>query len=212
MLHPHSESFICQWILESPTLTINYYNASLTILLISADVNSAGKNLSSFVSTQTQMMIHRPRLLSRMMRRTPQLNSFIYYSTIYAVRTNVSEATGLAPGAIAFHHDMIANQPLAFYFDAINNQGQLRVDKDIQRINSKRYDYDYKVCQQVIRCIFDFTKLDPRWEVPFVINQVHVNGNVTIQLTPHVRERVNIRYIQPYKPATNSVLIQSVGS
>jgi hypothetical protein len=131
---------------------------------------------------------------------------------LYAVRTNVSEATGLAPGAIAFHRDMIANQPLAFDFDAINKQRQLRVDKDIQRINSKRYDYDYKVGQQVMKRIFDFTKLDPQWEGPFVINQVYVNGNVTIQLTPHVRERVNIRKIKPYKPATNSVLIQSVGS
>ena len=131
---------------------------------------------------------------------------------LYAVRTNVSEATGFSPGAIAFHRDMISNQPLAFDFDAINNQRQLRVDKDIQRINSKRYDYDYKVGQQVLKRIFDFTKLDPRWEGPYVINQVHVNGNVTIQLTPHVRERVNIRKIKPYKPPTNSVLTPSVGS
>jgi hypothetical protein len=78
--------------------------------------------------------------------------------------------------------------------------------------NSKRYDYDYKVGQQVLKRIFDFTKLDPRWEGPYVINQVHVNGNVTIQLTPHVRERVNIRKIKPYKPPTNSVLTPSVGS
>ncbi len=126
---------------------------------------------------------------------------------LYAVRTNVSEATGFSPGAIAFHRDMISNQPLAFDFDAINNQRQLRVAKDIQRINSKRYDYDYKVGQQVLKRIFDFTKLDPRWEGPYVINQVHVNGNVTIQLTPHVRERVNIRKIKPYKP--NLLQIQS---
>jgi len=131
---------------------------------------------------------------------------------LYAVRTNISEATGFSPGALAFHRDMISNHPVAFDFDTINTIRQLRVDKDIQRINSKRYDYDYKVGQQVMKRFFDFGKLDPRWEGPFVVNQVHVNGNVTIQLKPHVTERVNIRKIKPYKQPTNSVLIRSVES
>lgn len=131
---------------------------------------------------------------------------------LYAVRTNISEATGFSPGALAFHRDMISNHPVAFDFDTINTIRQLRVDKDIQRINSKRYDYDYKIGQQVMKRFFDFGKLDPRWEGPFVVNQVHVNGNVTIQLKPHVTERVNIRKIKPYKQPTNSVLIRSVES
>ena len=64
------------------------------------------------------------------------------HALYYAVRTNVSEATGFSPGFLAFHRDMIVNQHVTFDFDAINSRRQRRVDEDIERINSERYDYD----------------------------------------------------------------------
>jgi len=127
-------------------------------------------------------------------------------NALHAVRTNVSESTGFAPGALAFHRDMLHNLPVTFDLDTIKQRRQLRVDKDIQRINSKRYSYDYQVGQQVMKKVFDYTKLDPRWNGPFEITQVHINGNLTIQLTPHLRERINIRRVKPYKSPTTSVL------
>ena len=35
---------------------------------------------------------------------------------------------------------------------------------------------------------------------PFPITRVHTNGNVTIQIKPHVTERINIRRIRPKYP------------
>ena len=127
-------------------------------------------------------------------------------TALYSVRTNVSEATGNSPGALAFRRDMIFNLPLEFDFEAINERRQLRVDADLLRINSKRYSYDYQVGERVLKRKYEYAKLDERWEGPFEVLQVHVNGNVTIQLRDGVSERINIRRVKPYKEPTPSVL------
>ena len=49
----------------------------------------------------------------------------------------------------------------------------------------------------------EYTKLGERWDGPFEINKVHVNGNVTVNLREGVTERLNIRRIKPYKPPTS---------
>mmetsp|Transcript_27436 Transcript_27436/g.40868 ORF Transcript_27436/g.40868 Transcript_27436/m.40868 type:complete len:1328 (-) Transcript_27436:212-4195(-) len=153
-------------------------------------------------SIRAQLLDKEPRTL----HEAEQIMETALSNSLHSVRTNVSEATGFAPGAIAFHRDMLHNLPVTFDFDSINNRRQLRVDKDIQRINSKRISYDYKLGDQVMKKKFEYTKLDPRWDGPFPITQVHVNGNITIRLRPHLSERLNIRRVKPYKPPTTSVL------
>eukprot|EP00984_Skeletonema_dohrnii_P027527 scaffold17084_cov89-Skeletonema_dohrnii-CCMP3373.AAC.3 len=103
-------------------------------------------------------------------------------NSLRSVQTNVSEATGFAPGAIAFRRDMLHNVPVTFDFDSINNCRQLQ-ERCIQRINSKRISYDYKLGDQVMKKKFEYTKLDPQWNGPFPITQVHVNGNITVRLS-----------------------------
>ena len=50
----------------------------------------------------------------------------------------------------------------------------------------------------------DPNKLDQRWDGPYPIERVHVNGNVTIALKPGVLERIDIRRVKPYfKPEYN---------
>lgn len=58
--------------------------------------------------------------------------------------------------------------------------------------------------------IFDPTKLQHVWNGPHKILQVHVNGNITIRLSDHLTERLNIRRVKPYKQPTPSVLQQYV--
>jgi hypothetical protein len=43
------------------------------------------------------------------------------------------------------------------------------------------------------------SKLDVRFEGPFQITQIHVNGTVTIRRRPGILERVNIRRIRPFR-------------
>ena len=92
--------------------------------------------------------------------------------------------------------------------ESINQRRQKRVDKDNKRHNSKRYSYDYVAGDQVMKRVFDPAKLEHRWDGPYPILQVHVNGNITIRLTPSLRERLNIRRVKPYKQPTPSALQQ----
>ena len=42
------------------------------------------------------------------------------------------------------------------------------------------------------------TRLGLRSSVPYTIERVHVNGNLTILLRPGISERINIRRVMPY--------------
>ena len=65
-----------------------------------------------------------------------------------------------------------------------------------------RRTYDYIQGQKVLKKLTKPDKLGLRKEGPYLITQVHTNGNVTIQLRPGVTERLNIRRIEPYKEPT----------
>ena len=134
--------------------------------------------------------------------------SEILQHTLHAIRTNPSESTGFAPGSLAFGRDMIFNQPVTFDSDSINSRRQRRIDNDNRRMNSKRYAYDYQVGGQVMKRVFDPAKLEHRWDGPYDIIQVHVNGNITIQLTESMQQRLNIRRVKPYRQPTPPVLQQ----
>ena len=85
---------------------------------------------------------------------------------------------------------------------AIRDKQQLTVDANLRRINAKRTSYDYQPGQKVLKKRHDWTKLGERWDGPFPISRVHVNGNVTIALRAGVEERVNIRRVKPYHDPT----------
>ena len=50
--------------------------------------------------------------------------------------------------------------------------------------------------------VHDPRKLEQRWDGPYPIERVHVNGNLTIALKPGVLERINISRIKPYLEPT----------
>ena len=46
---------------------------------------------------------------------------------------------------------------------------------------------------------YNTTTLQDRGIGPFRIIQAHINGTITIQCTPHIVERINIRRVKPYR-------------
>ena len=121
---------------------------------------------------------------------------------LHAVRTNVSWATGYSPGALAFHRDMFLDVPYVADLLKIREKRQLIVDKDLRRENARRFAFDYKVGEQVLKKRHEWSKLGERWDGPYEISRVHVNGNVTIKLRDEVLERLNIRRVKPYHEPT----------
>ena len=114
------------------------------------------------------------------------------------MRTNINQATGYAPGALAFHRDMLLNVLLLVNMLEIRARRQVKVDRDLMRANARRTAFDYKQGEKVLKKVCDPRKLEQRWDGPYPIERVHVNGNVTIALKPGVLERINIRHVKPY--------------
>lgn len=120
----------------------------------------------------------------------------------HAVRTNISQVTGYSPGALAYHRDMLMDVPLVADLMAIRDRRQLSVDENLRRVNARRSSYDYQPGQLVLKKRHEWTKLGERWDGPYEIKRVHVNGNITIQLSESVTERINIRRVKPYHQST----------
>ena len=120
----------------------------------------------------------------------------------HALRCAVHTTLGSSPGALVFNRDMFLNIPLMADWQLLNKKREHLVNENLRRANLKRRRFDYKVNQQILKKLHQPTKLGEWYEGPYKIEQVHVNGNVTIQLRRGVTERLNIRRIIPYHTPT----------
>ena len=57
---------------------------------------------------------------------------------------------------------------------------------------------EYQPGDEILILIDNPTTLQDCGIGPFPITQVHTNGTVTIQHTPHIVERINICRVKPY--------------
>ena len=69
----------------------------------------------------------------------------------------------------------------------------------LQRANLRCRTFDYKPGDQILILTNYFTALQDCGIGPFTITQVHTNGTITFQRTPHIVERINIRRVKPYR-------------
>ncbi len=117
----------------------------------------------------------------------------------YAACTAVHTTMNMAPGSMAFHRDMILNIPLIVDFELLRQRRQDLIDKSVLKANAKRIEFDYQPGQQAYKLVPGPRKLDDRWEGPYPITKIHVNGTVQLQLSELVTERINIRRIKPHR-------------
>ena len=117
----------------------------------------------------------------------------------YATRTALHSTLKLSPGALIFNRDMLLDIPVIADLQLLRDQRQHVIDKNLERANRKRIAIDYKIGDQVLKLVYQPDKLEPRAIGPYPITQVHANGTLTIRLSQHVTQRVNIRKVKPYK-------------
>jgi hypothetical protein len=120
-------------------------------------------------------------------------------TAMHAMCASVSTTLGSLPGALVFGRDMFLNIPLIADWHLIAQRREQLVNESLRRQNLKRRRYDYIVGQRILKKVHDPTKLGERTEGPYTITIVHVNGTVTIELSPGVTERINVRRIIPYR-------------
>jgi hypothetical protein len=96
---------------------------------------------------------------------------------------------------------MILPIPLHADFALLRQRCQVVIDDNLRRQNMRRISHDYQVGEEVLIVRSSSTtsaRLAPPTEGPFVIQQIHTNGTVTILRAPNFYERINIRRLRPY--------------
>ena len=93
---------------------------------------------------------------------------------------------------------MLLDIPFAADFIALRNARQLKIDQRLLAANSSRRPKEFKVNDNVyVRHHTAQSKLDDMWEGPFKIVTVHTNGNVTVERSNGIHQRIHIRHIKP---------------
>ena len=122
-------------------------------------------------------------------------------NVLYALRVGVHSVLNMSPGSIAFQRDMIMSLSFIVDLDRIQDHRQCVVDKNNDKENAKRIDYNYHVGEWILirkDTYKTLSKLEERYLGPYQVVQVHVNGTLTIRKRTNVLERINIRRIKPY--------------
>ena len=120
-------------------------------------------------------------------------------NAMHAMRTTVATTLGSTPGALAFSRDMFLNIPLVADWQAIAKHREQFVNENLRRANRKRRQYDYAPGQRVLKKVHNPTKLGVRKTGPYIVEQVHVNSTISIELRPRVSKRINIRRVEFYR-------------
>ncbi|CAB9506026.1 Retrotransposon protein [Seminavis robusta] len=143
--------------------------------------------------------------------RNPQGNSMIERThqaigqvlrTIVVSRDPKSVADGIKVISETLATAMHAHRCSVQNILTVQRHRQSLVDKRLLRANAKRISYDYAVDDLVYKRAYLglSDKLKPTASGPYRVSRVHTNGNVTIQLSPHQFERLNIRRVFPKHP------------
>ena len=116
----------------------------------------------------------------------------------WAIRSSYHTVLHSSPGAAIFGRDMLFDIPYIADWTEIGKRRQAAVVQRNLAENKKRIAFDYAVGQKVLlKKDGIIRKLEDKYDGPYTITDVHVNGTVRIQRGT-VNERVNIRRITPY--------------
>lgn len=117
---------------------------------------------------------------------------------IFALRASVHSGLKTTPGSLVFGRDMILDLPVVADWVTIQQHRQQLIDKRLIAANRKRFSFDYRVGDEILKIAYNPKKLQECAFGPFKIVTVHTNGTITIQRAPHILERVTIRQVKPY--------------
>ena len=116
----------------------------------------------------------------------------------YAIRSTHHTVLKCSPGAAIFGRDMLFDIPFIADWDKIGKYRQEQTNRNTERENKRRRDYDYVVGGKIlIRKDGILRKGESRWQGPYTITQCHTNGTIRVQRGSK-SERLNIRRVTPF--------------
>ena len=120
-------------------------------------------------------------------------------SAQYAIRSAIHRTLQISPGALVFHRDMLMPIPIIADYNVLRNRRQTIIDENNRRENLRRRFRDYEPGDEILKLVYNPATLADRAIGPFIVQQVHVNGTITILRANDIYERINIRRIKPYR-------------
>jgi hypothetical protein len=117
----------------------------------------------------------------------------------WAIRSTYHTVLKASPGAAIFGRDMLFDIPFLADWNKIGDFRQHQTDRNTERENKTRVDYDYKIGDKVlIRKDGILRKSESRYDSdPWTITSVHTNGTIRVQRGSK-SERINIRRVTPF--------------
>jgi hypothetical protein len=94
---------------------------------------------------------------------------------------------------------MVMDLPFIANLQLISEHRQQLIDTQLIVQNQKLFAFDYQPGQEVLMLQYEPNKLEPQATGPYRVNAVHMNGTITIQLTPYTIEYISIGRIKPFK-------------
>ena len=130
---------------------------------------------------------------------TQQLVDTAIANAVFAARATVHSALQTTPSGLAFGRNMVLDIPPVADLELIRQQRQQLIDNRLIAASSRRFSHDYSIGDEVLKLHYKPNKLDPRATGQYKILRVHINGTLTIRLSPTVVERISIWRVKPYQ-------------
>ena len=83
-------------------------------------------------------------------------------NTVFASRALLHSTLKTTPGGLTFHRDMIMDITLIADLQTIQEHRQQLIDNRLIAANRKRFAYDYVIGDEVLKLVYQPTKLAPR--------------------------------------------------
>jgi hypothetical protein len=128
----------------------------------------------------------------------------ILSATAFAIRSTYHTTLQKTPGQLVFGRDMIFNVEHAANWEYIRQRKQKLIKKNNLNENAKRIPHTYEVGNKVMLRKGSNNKYEQPYSGPHTILQVNTNGTVRLQMGT-VTDTINIRRIDPYKGAPDSI-------
>ena len=191
--------------------SIIYDNGSEFKLHFEALCESYGikRKPTSVKNPQANAILERVHQVLMMMLRTAEIDMAtsvkpsdideFLTNAAWAIRSTYHTVLKASPGAAIFGRDMLFDIPYLADWNKIGEYRQSQTDRNTERENKDRIDFDYKVGGKVlIRKDGILRKTESRYDSePWTITEVHTNGTIRVKRGSK-SERINIRRVKPY--------------
>jgi hypothetical protein len=123
----------------------------------------------------------------------------VLQNAAYAIWAVIHHMLKAMPGSLVFHRDMILDILLVADLIEISQCRQQLIDQKTIKANPHCISHDFQPAEEVLVLTHNPDKLEPRVHGPYRVEQVHVNGTITIRRAPGITQRINICRVKPYR-------------